>query len=59
MWIVLVSCVVGSILYRVAIQFALTSDAIGLEPSDLNLATAVLVALALILPRLRKSGQSA
>lgn len=58
MWIVLVSCVVGSILYRVAIQFALTSDAIGLEPSDLNLATAVLVALALILPRLRKSGQS-
>jgi putative ABC transport system permease protein len=54
MWVMLVGCVVGSILYRVAIQFALTSDVIGLRPSDLNLATAVLVALALILPRLRK-----
>lgn len=53
-WIVLVGCVVGSILYRIAIQFALTSDAIGLEPSDLNLATAILVALALILPRMRQ-----
>ena len=58
MWIMLVGCVVGSILYRVAIQFALTSDIIGLRPSDLNLATAVLVALALILPRLRKGGAS-
>lgn len=55
-WIMLVGCVVGSILYRIAIQFALTSDAIGLEPSDLNLATAVLVALALILPRMRQRG---
>ncbi len=54
MWLMLAGCVAGSIIYRVAIQFALTSDAIGLRPSDLNLATAVLVALALILPRLRK-----
>jgi len=59
MWVMLVGCVVGSVLYRIAIQFALTSDAIGLRPSDLNLATAVLVALALILPRLRKGGASA
>jgi len=59
MWIVLVGCIAGSIIYRIAIQFALTSDAIGLEPSDLNLATAVLVALALILPQLRKRGVSA
>ena len=42
-------------LYRIAIQFALSLDSIGLEPSDLNLATAVLVALALIIPRLRRS----
>jgi putative ABC transport system permease protein len=54
--VVLVGVVVGSILYRIAIQTALSFDAIGLEPSDLNLATAVLVALALILPRLRMSG---
>lgn len=55
----LVGCVLGSILYRIAIQLALSSDAIGLKPSDLNLATAVLVALALILPRLRKGGMAA
>jgi putative ABC transport system permease protein len=51
--IALVGCVVGSVLYRLAIQFALSADAIGLKASDLNLVTAVLVAVALILPRLR------
>lgn len=56
LWILLVGVVIGSILYRIAIQLALSFDAIGLRPSDLNLATAVLVALALILPRLRKGG---
>jgi len=55
----LIGCVVGSIVYRVAIQVALSADFLGLQPSDLNLVTAVLVALALILPRLRKSGLSA
>ncbi|HET7716827.1 MAG TPA: ABC transporter permease [Bauldia sp.] len=59
LWVVLVGVVAGSILYRIAIQLALSFDAIGLEPSDLNLATAVLVALALILPRLRKSRAAA
>ncbi|MCP4384058.1 MAG: ABC transporter permease, partial [Hyphomicrobiales bacterium] len=54
--IVLIGVVVGSILYRIAIQLALTFDWIGLRASDVNLATAVLVALALILPRLRKGG---
>ena len=52
----LIGCVLGSIVYRVAIQLALSADFLGLLPSDLNLVTAVLVALALILPRLRKSG---
>jgi putative ABC transport system permease protein len=55
----LVGCVLGSILYRVAIQFALSTDFIGLQASDLNLVTAVLVALALILPRLRRGGLAA
>lgn len=50
----LLGCVVGSVIYRIAIQLALSSDAIGLEASDLNLVTAVLVAVALILPRLRQ-----
>ncbi|UEM21913.1 ABC transporter permease [Skermanella mucosa] len=49
----LVGCVVGSILYRIAIQVALNADFIGLQASDLNLVTALLVAGALILPRLR------
>ncbi|MCB1501726.1 MAG: ABC transporter permease [Bauldia sp.] len=59
LWVLLIGVVAGSILYRIAIQLALSFDAIGLEPSDLNLATAVLVALALILPRLGKSGARA
>jgi putative ABC transport system permease protein len=59
LWVLLVGVVLGSILYRIAIQLALSFDAIGLRPSDLNLATAVLVALALILPRLRKRGAAA
>ncbi|KAA0576788.1 ABC transporter permease [Azospirillum sp. Sh1] len=49
----LVGCVAGSILYRLAVQLALSADSIGLQASDLNLVTAVLVAVALILPRLR------
>lgn len=50
----LIGCVVGSILYRLAIQLALSSDILGLKASDLNMVTAALVAIALILPRLRK-----
>ncbi len=56
----LIACVVGSILYRLAVQFALSADAIGLQASDLNLVTAVLVAVALILPRMKmRAGQAA
>jgi putative ABC transport system permease protein len=54
----LAGCIIGSILYRIAIQLALGSDFIGLKASDLNLATAVLVTLALVLPRLRRGGAS-
>jgi len=54
----LIGCVVGSILYRIAIQLALSTDALGLKASDLNLVTAVLVAVALVLPRLRRGASS-
>ncbi len=54
----LIGCVVGSILYRIAIQLALSTDALGLKASDLNLVTAVLVAVALVLPRLRRGGNA-
>jgi putative ABC transport system permease protein len=49
-WLVVLACVLGSILYRLAVAFALNADVLGLEASDLNLVTAVLVGLALILP---------
>src|SRR5690606_37410740 len=49
----LLACVIGSVIYRVAVQLALSADFLFLRASDLNLVTAVLVALALILPRLR------
>ncbi|AWK86957.1 ABC transporter permease [Azospirillum thermophilum] len=55
----LIGCVVGSILYRLAVQVALSADAIGLQASDLNLVTAVLVAVALILPRLKAAAGGA
>jgi putative ABC transport system permease protein len=51
--VVILACVLGSILYRVAIAAALNADVLGLEASDLNLVTAVLVGLALILPGAR------
>jgi putative ABC transport system permease protein len=56
--IALIGCVLGSILYRIAIQLALSSDVIGLQASDLNFVTAVLVTVALILPRLRGGAAS-
>ena len=47
------ACVLGSLLYRIAIALALNADVLGLQSSDLNLVTAVLVAIALILPGAR------
>lgn len=52
----LIGCVIGSILYRIAIQLALSIDGLGLKASDLNFVTAVLVTVALVLPRLRRQG---
>ena len=44
------ACVLGSILYRLALALALSSNAIGLTASDVNVVTAVLVAIALWIP---------
>jgi putative tryptophan/tyrosine transport system permease protein len=44
------ACVLGSIVYRLAIALALNSGAIGLTASDVNIVTAVLVAVALFAP---------
>ncbi|WP_133010595.1 ABC transporter permease [Marinomonas flavescens] len=52
--VIVMSCIIGSILYRVAVSMALNADFLGFQASDLNLLTAVLVALALVFPKLRR-----
>lgn len=43
--LILLSCLLGSVVYRLAIALALNSDLLGLRVSDLNLITALLVAV--------------
>ena len=52
-WIAVTAVIVGSVLYRLAVAFALSSGMFGLQASDLNLVTAVLVAIALIAPKVK------
>jgi putative ABC transport system permease protein len=49
------SCVIGSLLYRLAIALALNANALGFTASDVNLVSAILVAVALYFPN-RKTG---
>jgi len=51
----IIACLVGSIFYRLAIAFALNADFIGLKAQDLNLVTAVLVALAIVMPQVKSN----
>ena len=46
--------ILGAIVYRFFIAAALNIDAIGLKAQDLNLVTAVLVTIALIIPQIKK-----
>ncbi|MBL4614681.1 MAG: ABC transporter permease [Magnetovibrio sp.] len=48
-----IACVIGSIMYRLAVAGALNSEMIGLKAQDLNLITAVLVTLAMVIPGMR------
>ena len=53
-WLITFAVVVGAVLYKLFIQVALSSDtlrSIGFGPQDLNLITALLVVLALVLPK--------
>ena len=50
---VVIACIFGAVLYRLVVTLALNADFLGLRASDLNLVTAILVALALILPAAR------
>lgn len=53
MLLAICACLLGSVLYRLAIALALNADFLGLKASDLNLVTAILVTVALILPGAR------
>ena len=52
-WVSVLAVIVGSILYRLAVAFALSSGMFGMQASDLNLITAVLVAIALVIPKMK------
>ncbi|MBV7260546.1 ABC transporter permease [Photobacterium sp. WH24] len=56
-WVAVIAVILGSVLYRLAVAFALSSGMFGLQASDLNLITAVLVALALIAPKMKRNFQ--
>ncbi|RZI47367.1 ABC transporter permease [Rickettsiales endosymbiont of Peranema trichophorum] len=45
----LIACTVGSILYRIATSLALNTHVTGLQPSDINIITVVLVAMTMAL----------
>ena len=47
-------CIVGAVLYRLLIALGLNSDFIGLQAQDLNLVTALLVTVALMMPASRR-----
>ena len=49
-WVATIAVVVGSIVYRLVIQLALS---VGLNPNDMKLVSAVIVVIALLLPRWR------
>jgi putative tryptophan/tyrosine transport system permease protein len=48
-----IGALLGSILYRIVVAAALNLKFLGLQSQDLNLITAVLVAVALVLPQVR------
>jgi putative tryptophan/tyrosine transport system permease protein len=49
----LIACILGSIFYRLAIAMALNASFLGLQASDLQLVTAIIVGLAMVTPKLR------
>lgn len=55
MFTALMACIFGAILYRLAVAFALNADFLGFEASDVQLVTAVIVIIALMI---QKSGFS-
>jgi len=59
MVLALIATVVGSVLYRLAIAMALNADFIGFKAQDLNLITAILVTVAILIPRAKNKFKKA
>ncbi|MBT4880829.1 MAG: ABC transporter permease [Alphaproteobacteria bacterium] len=55
LFVALIGCILGSVIYRFVYALALNTDTLGLQASDLNLITAALVTLAMISAHMRKS----
>ncbi|MGU9952086.1 MAG: ABC transporter permease [Gammaproteobacteria bacterium WSBS_2016_MAG_OTU1] len=53
LWLMLIACLAGAVFYRLVVALVLGNGSFGLKASDLNLVTATLVALALVMPKLR------
>ena len=53
LWLAVLSCFLGSILYRIFISFALHSELLGFETQDLNLITGIMMISIMLLPNAR------
>lgn len=53
LYLATIAVILGTIVYRFFIALALNSNFIGLQAQDLNLVTAMLMTIALVIPRLR------
>lgn len=51
MWVAVLACLFGSILYRLVVAAALNSEWMGLQTQDLNLITGVMVVLIMLIPK--------
>ena len=49
----IISCLIGSVVYRILISLALHSDVLGMQTSDLNLITGIMVIAIMYMPRRR------
>lgn len=53
--LLVISCIMGSIVYRLTVAMALNAGDIGLQASDLKLITALLVTVTMVLPKIKAS----
>lgn len=54
LFLILSSCILGAVIYRLVISLALHVDWLGLQASDLNLITAMIVVFFLLSPRIKQ-----